>query len=147
MFQLNASKSAKIWNMRAHNFFYCLKKFRATIIFSLMNARVTKSYAYVNIERAIIREKLNEKFHKYGKFWSSCLEHFIEQNPFISEEWTNNPPSLLTYLGGWKWTDFYNLLWHQKESKSCQICSTSQDGLVSNFKIIQKLVCIWNLAQ
>ena len=68
MFQLNASKSAKIWNMRAHNFFYCLKKFRATIIFSLMNALVTKSQAYVNIERAIIREKLNEKFHKYGKF-------------------------------------------------------------------------------
>ena len=33
-----------------------------------MNALVTKSQAYVNIERAIIREKLNEKFHKYGKF-------------------------------------------------------------------------------
>ena len=75
-------------------FFYCLKKFRATIIFSLMNAQ-----AYVNIERAIIREKLNEKFHKYGKFLKQ-LSGTFHQAKSIYFWGVNQQSTQLTYIFG-----------------------------------------------
>ena len=44
---------------------FCRFSFRATLVFSLMNAMV------------------------YSKFWSVSLEHFIEHKPLIYEEWTS----------------------------------------------------------